>query len=110
MEMDYRLDFYNAVEAFKNEMKDGDALFIISGNHNEGDILLGIAGDVNFFSAILSNPDDFIRIKDQEQETNHKLTKNAVLNMAINILNHDDNLRKNFTKALTGMNKIKDSK
>ena len=53
--MDYRLDLFNAVEKFQEQMTDDEALFIICYNSTQGDLLLGLDGDLNLISAVHSH-------------------------------------------------------
>ncbi len=94
--MDYRLDLYNAVQKFQEEMTEDDALFIICHNSKQGDLLLGLDGDVDLISSVLSNDNGYVNIETKEQKIKHDGAKRMVLNMAINILRTDKDLRKKF--------------
>jgi len=87
--MDYRLDLHNAVDKFEEQMTKDDALFIICHNSKQGDLLLGLNGDVN--------------IQNKNQEVKYKKTQAMVLNMAINILRVDKDLRKKFDIAVNAL-------
>ena len=98
--MDYRLDLYNAVDKFEEQMTDDDALFIICHNSKQGDLLLGLSGDVNIISSVLADDYDCVNIENKNQEVKYKKTQAMVLNMAINILRVDEDLRKKFNLAI----------
>ena len=87
--MDYRLDLHNAVDKFEEQMTKDDALFILCHNSKQGDLLLGLNGDVN--------------IQNKNQEVKYKKTQAMVLNMAINILRVDKDLRKKFDIAVNAL-------
>jgi hypothetical protein len=94
--MDYRLDLHNAVEKFQEQMTEDDALFIICHNSKQGDLLIGLDGDVNIVSAVLANDNGYVNIENKEQKVRHEQAKRMVLNIAINILRTDEDLRKKF--------------
>ena len=94
--MDYRLDLFNAVEKFQEQMTEDDALFIICHNSKQGDLLLGLDGEVNLISSVLANDNGYVNIENKEQKVKHEQAKRMVLNMAINILRTDEDLRKKF--------------
>jgi hypothetical protein len=101
--MDYRLDLHNAVDKFQEQMTDDDALFIICHNSKQGDLLLGLEGDVNLISAVLANDNGYVNLETKEQKIRHEQAKRMVLNIAINILRTDAELRKSFTVALDSL-------
>jgi hypothetical protein len=94
--MDYRLDLFNAVEKFQEQMTEDDALFIICHNSKQGDLLLGLNGKVDLISSVLANDNGYVNIENKEQKVRHEQAKRMVLNMAINILRTDEDLRKKF--------------
>lgn len=99
--MDYRLDLFNAVEKFQEQMTEHDALFIICHNSEQGDLLLGLDGDVNLISQVLANDNEYVKIENKEHKIRHEQAKRMVLNMAINILRTDTDLRDKFSTALS---------
>ena len=101
--MDYRLDLWNAVDKFEEQMTEDDALFIICHNSKQGDLLLGLSGDVNIISSILADDYDCVNIENKSQEVKYKKTQAMVLNMAINILRVDKDLRKKFEIAVNAL-------
>ena len=101
--MDYRLDLWNAVDKFEEQMTEDDALFIICHNSKQGDLLLGLSGDVNIISSILADDYDCVNIENKSQEVKYKKTQAMVLNMAINILRVDKDLRKKFNIAVNAL-------
>ena len=101
--MDYRLDLFNAVEKFQEQMTDDEALFIICYNSTQGDLLLGLDGDLNLISAVLANDEGFVNLENKEQKISHEQTKGMVLNMAINILRTNIELRNKFAIAIQSL-------
>lgn len=101
--MDYRLDLANAVEKYQEQMTNDDALFIICHNSKQGDLLLGLDGDVNLISCVLANDNGYVNIETKEQKLKHEQAKRMALNIAINILRTDEDLRKKFTLALNSL-------
>lgn len=101
--MDYRLDLHNAVDKFQEQMTEDDALFIICNNTKQGDLLIGLDGDVNIISAVLANDNGYVNIETQEQKNKHESAKRMVLNIAINILRTDTGLRKKFKVAVDNL-------
>jgi hypothetical protein len=98
--MDYRLDLFNAVEKFQEQMTKDDALFIICHNSKQGDLLMGLDGEVNLISSVLANDNGYVNIETKEQKVRHEQAKRMVLNIAINILRTDEDLRKKFIIAI----------
>ena len=94
--MDYRLDLFNAVEKFQEQMTDDDALFIICHNSKQGDLLLGLEGDVNLISSVLASDTGYVNIESKEHKIKHEQAKRMILNIAINIIRTDADLRKKF--------------
>jgi hypothetical protein len=101
--MDYRLDLHNAVDKFEEQMTEDDALFIICHNSKQGDLLLGLNGDVNIISSVLANDYGYVNIENKNQKVKYKKTQAMVLNMAINILRVDKDLRKKFNIAVNAL-------
>lgn len=101
--MDYRLDLFNAVEKYQEQMTKEDALFIICHNCKDGDLLIGLEGDVNIISSILANDNGYVNLDTEDHKDRHQKTKRMTLNMAINILRTDEDLRKKFKIALNSL-------
>ena len=104
--MDYRLDLHNAVEKFQEQMTDDDALFIVCHNSKQGDLLIGLDGDVNIISAVLANDNSYVNIENKEQKIRHEAAKRMVLNMAINVIRTDADLLKKFDVARASLNAL----
>lgn len=98
--MDYRLDLFNAVEKFQENMSVEDALFIICHNSEDGDLLIGIEGDVNLISSVMANDNGYVNLKTKEDKIRHEQSKRMVLNIAINILRTDKELKSKFEIAM----------
>lgn len=98
--MDHRLDLFNAVEKFQENMSVEDALFIICHNSEDGDLLMAIEGDVNLISSVMANDNGYVNFKTNEDKIRHEQSKRMVLNIAINILRTDEDLRIKFITAL----------
>ena len=101
--MDYRLDLHNAVDKFEEQMTEDDALFIICHNTKQGDLLLGLNGDVNIISSVLANDNGYVNIENKNQKIKYEKTQKMVLNMAINILRTDKDLLKKFSIAIKSL-------
>lgn len=101
--MDYRLDLFNAVDKYQEQMTEDDALFIICHNSIDGDFLLGLDGDVNLISSVLANDNGYVNIDTEQKKLSHEQAKKMVLNMAINILRTNEGLKKKFTIAIKSL-------
>ncbi len=101
--MDYRLDLANSVERFQDQMTDEDALFIICNNTKHGDLLIGLDGNVDIISAVMANDNGYVNIETREQHIRHKQCQSMVLNIAINILRSDKDMRIKFGLALESL-------
>lgn len=101
--MDYRLDLYNAIEKFQEQMTTEDALFVICHNSKQGDLILGLDGDVKLIAGVLANDNGYVNIENKAQKIRHEQTKRMVLNIAINILRTDEDLRKRFIIAMQSL-------
>jgi hypothetical protein len=103
--MDYRLDLHNAVDKFEEQMTEDDALFIICHNTKQGDLLLGLSGDVNIISSVLANDNGYgyVNFENKNQKIKYEKTQKMVLNMAINILRTDKDLLKKFSIAIKSL-------
>jgi len=84
-------------------MTEDDALFIICHNSKQGDLLLGLDGEVNLISSVLANDNGYVNIENKEQKVKHEQAKRMVLNMAINILRTDEDLRKKFVIGMQSL-------
>ena len=101
--MDYRLDLFNAVEKYQEQMTEDDALFIICHNSKQGDLFIGLDGEVNIISSVLTNDNGYVIIENKEQKIRHQQAKRMVLNIAINILRTDEDLRKKFVIGMQSL-------
>ena len=72
-DMDYRLDLFNAVEKFQEEMTEDDALFIICHNSKQGDLILGLYGDVDLVSSVLANDNGYVNFENTKHEKGYLL-------------------------------------
>lgn len=97
--MDYRLDLYNAVENYENEMNEDDGLFIVCHNAKDGDMLVGISGNLDVLINAVSNPNGYVKIETKEQLERHDGAQGMILNMALNILENKPELKKNLTNT-----------
>ena len=104
--MDYRLDLYNAITNYQNNMDKHDSLFVICHNCKDGDLVIGLDGDVDFISSILSNYNGYVNIKTKEDKLRHEYVKSMVLNMAINILKSDSRLKDLFIDGMESNNML----
>lgn len=105
--MDYRLDLFNAIEKFQDEMTKDDALFIICHNSKQGDLVIGLDGDVDIISAVLANDNGYVNLKTKEHKTRHEQAKRMVLNIAMNILRTDEDLRNKFLSVTDKITPVK---
>jgi hypothetical protein len=102
--MDYRLDLFNAIDNYLKHMTKQDAIFIVAHNAKDGDLMLGIDGDIDFLSGVLSG--NSVKIESKEEAARFEQTKSMVLNIAINILNSDNTLKDKFQIALNNLNHV----
>ena len=100
MNIDYRLDLYNAIDKFKEEMNEDDAMLIICHNSKQGDLVMGLLGDVDLLSGVLSNAHGHINYESEEHKINYEQTRSFVLNIALNIINSDEAIFKKFLIAM----------
>jgi len=96
--MDYRLDLFNALKNYQDNMQEHDAVLVICHNHKEGDAFIGISGDQNIISALITNPNGYLKIEENKEK--HDKTKRAILNIAVNILNTDETYRNKFKSII----------
>jgi len=98
--MDYRLDLFNAVGVYEKESTEDDCLFILCHNKKSGDCLSAIIGDTEILSALLST-EGYVKTSSEEEIEKLKKMQRQILNVAINILNTDKELKKKFEFALS---------
>jgi hypothetical protein len=98
--MDYRLDLFNSVSNYRANMTEEDALFIVAYNSQEGDLIMGIEGNVNLLSMVLSDMNGVEMEKNKDKIENFKETQRSVLNIALNILRENEDYRNKFKIAI----------
>ncbi len=98
--MDYRLDLFNAIDAYQKQMTEDDALFFIAYNTKDGDLMMGLEGNVDLISNVMANDNELVMIDSKEHRINFERSKSMVLNIAINILRTDASLKSKFELAL----------
>lgn len=106
--MDYRLDLFNAVKNFQEQMTKDDAIFIICHNSKQGDLFMCLDGELDLISSILANDNGYVNIENKEQKARHEQIKRMTLNIAINILRSDKSLYKKFDIAMQSLKYNKD--
>lgn len=87
--MDYRLDLFNAIHKYQENCTEDDSIFTIIYNKKDGDLILTVDGDEGIFGAILGT-DDFVNLATVEDRVRFEHVKKVVLNMAVNILQSDN--------------------
>jgi hypothetical protein len=97
--IDYRLDLFNAVDKFNENMNpESDALFIIS-KSNDGDNFSALTGNAEILYLMLSRF-DFIENLSNEQKESFKSMQAFILNSAFTILMYNENDREIFINEL----------
>jgi hypothetical protein len=93
--IDYRLDLFNAVDKFNENMNlESDALFIIS-KSSHGDNFSALTGNVDMLYLMLSRF-NLLENLSNEQIESFKSMQGFILNSAFNILEHNENEREIF--------------
>lgn len=95
--MDYRLDLFNAVTNYQDNMTANDALLVIAYNKELGDLIMGLDGDWEIISRIVSG-DGLIPLNQSDSVKKFKYLQECILNIAANILNENDEYRAKFIK------------
>ena len=97
--IDYRLDLFNAVEKFSDNMNDeNDAIFIIS-KSTHGDNFSALLGNIDLLQFMLSRF-DALENPTNEQIENFNSMQDFVLNSAFSILLRNDKKRELFINSL----------
>jgi hypothetical protein len=87
-------------------MTEEDALFIVAFNSQEGDLIMGIEGNVNLLSLVLSDMSGVEMEKNKDKIENFKETQRNVLNIALNILRTNEDYRNKFKIAIDTIDAI----
>lgn len=98
--MDYRLDLYNAITRYQEQMTEEDALFIICNNSRQGDLFFGIDGDLQILGAIVMSGSNYVNIETKKQKKAHRDAQRGILNLAYWIIKSDEKLLAEFKKGL----------
>ncbi|CAB4215739.1 hypothetical protein UFOVP1483_47 [uncultured Caudovirales phage] len=104
--MDYRLDLFNAVSAYQKHMTKDDALLFVSYNLEDGDIMMGLDGNVNIMSAVFANENGAMKLSTLEKRVQFRKAQSAVLNIASNILRVDKKFYNKFKIVMGKINHI----
>lgn len=102
--MDYRLDLFNAVKNYGENVTPQDSLMVICHNSKEHDFFMVKNGDDNLLSALMTNESDYITMSNEESEKLHKTMQRTILNIAINILRTHEKYRNDFSETLASFN------
>jgi len=93
--IDYRLDLFNAVSKFDNEMNDtNDGLFVLS-KSTHGDNFSALMGNIDLLIFMVSNIES-LENPTEEQLVNFKSMQAFILNSAFEILIKDKEQRDIF--------------
>lgn len=95
--MDYRLDLFNAIQNYQDNMTSNDALLVIAYNKQDNDLIMGLDGDWQIISEVAST-DEMISIENVEQAQKFRYLQESILNIAANILNNNEEDRLKFIK------------
>jgi hypothetical protein len=98
--IDYRLDLYNAIQKYCEQMTKEDAVFFIVHNTKDNDLFASLNGDWQILSAVLSDNKGYVNLLNEEDRQRHNTMQEAVLNMAVNILANHDEYKQKFKKIL----------
>lgn len=97
--IDYRLDLFNAVENYNNNIDiENDALFIICHNKETGDAMTSFLGDEIILSQMLTVK-GYCNIEKSDKKKFDSM-QNMILNIAYNILLENKDKAKIFLKEL----------
>jgi hypothetical protein len=99
--MDYRLDLYNQVKKYKEQMTEDDALFCISINKKEGDLLMAAVGDTRVILAVICNEGNYVNFRNEKDKALHDKMKSWILYMAKCILESDNELKNDFINSIS---------
>jgi hypothetical protein len=98
--IDYRLDLFNAIKSYEENKTEHDNNLIIMYNDKDGDLAFSLNGMSEVFCAIMTNENEFINFENDRQREGHKGIKKIVLNMSLNLIRTDTNVRKVFEDYL----------
>jgi hypothetical protein len=87
-------------------MTEEDALFIVAFNSQEGDLIMGIDGDRDLLSMVLSNMSAVEMENNKDKIENFNETQKSVLNIALNILRENEDYRNKFKIAIDTIDAI----
>jgi hypothetical protein len=83
--MDARLDLYNAVNKYQEEMNpESESIMLIEHSRNEGGLFIFLSGEMNDLSKILSDTNGYINSESKQQKDEVERLKKHILNIAIN--------------------------
>ena len=104
--IDYRLDLFNAVDKFNENMNsENDALFIIS-RSTYGDNFSALTGNIDLLIVMLSRFGS-LEILNNEQKESYQSMQYFILSSALSILEHDKDKKQIFIEALNeNLNKL----
>lgn len=103
MNIDYRLDLFNALKNYQENMTDDDSILLVCHNFSQGDLLLGVDGNIDNISAVLTNEHGEVNLKTKAEKKKFAYVRSSILNVAINILRADSELRKKFSLAMMNL-------
>jgi len=99
MNIDYKLDLYNKIKDYQEFANENDSLLVIQHNPIVGDAFLVIHGEIENLAALFCIK-DYIQHDDPNDLQCHNSVKVAILNIAVNMINNDVNIKEAFIKAL----------
>jgi hypothetical protein len=97
--IDYRLDLFNAIRNYQDQMDDNDFIFALINDKIDGDLIIALSGDTDLFSSSLSI-NGLLQDAPIDKIEAHEDAKKVVLNAALNILNNSPMHLHNFYKKI----------
>lgn len=100
MNIDHRLDFFNAARDYVKQANDEEAFMIVSLSDNKSNLIISISDDNDVFSAIAANENNWLNLNEQTRIDAHEKLQSVVLDMALNILYNKPEIIQSFISAL----------
>ena len=95
--MDYRLDLYNAVSNYHEQMESDDVLFVVAYNNKNKDLMTVFNGNSFLLSKALSPNCSEVPSEHKEK---YEFTQRAILNIAASIILTNKELKIEFDEKI----------
>ena len=94
--IDYMLDFYNAIEEYTAKSNEDDSTMVISHNWKRGSLFVSCTEDVYPITFALSTEKEYLTNLDEDKKDVIEAMRKNILNISISILSKRPELRKEF--------------